>query len=70
MEAQLMRVEEAARCLSLGRSKTYQLVADGELPSVRIGRSVRVPIEGLREWVRHRTVAATAALECEHAADA
>jgi excisionase family DNA binding protein len=51
-EPALLRVEEAARILALGRSKTYELIARGELPSVRIGRAVRVPRNALQEWLR------------------
>ena len=54
MEPGLLRVEEAARYLSLGRSKTYQLVAAGELPAIRIGKSVRVPTSALHDWVQRR----------------
>lgn len=54
MEQALLRVEEAARFLSLGRSKTYALLATGELPVVRIGRSVRVPVAALRRWIEEQ----------------
>ena len=47
----LLRVEEAARRLGLSRSKTYQMVARGELPSVSIGRSRRVRDTDLERWV-------------------
>jgi excisionase family DNA binding protein len=47
----LMRVDEAAEICSLGRSKMYALIAEGEVPCVRIGRAVRVPAEGLRKWI-------------------
>jgi excisionase family DNA binding protein len=50
-EPKLLRVEDAARLLSLGRSKAYELVAAGELPVVRIGRSVRVPAMALDQYV-------------------
>ena len=50
-ERLLYRVEEVAEMLGLGRSKTYQLVASGELPSVRLGRCVRVPVQALRRWI-------------------
>ncbi|MEZ4494689.1 MAG: excisionase family DNA-binding protein [Dehalococcoidia bacterium] len=51
-EALLLSVSEAAQLLGIGRSKTYELVATGELATVRIGRSVRVPraiVEGYVE---------------------
>ena len=47
-ERLLLRVEEVAEMLSLGRSKTYQLIASGVLPGVRLGRCVRVPADALR----------------------
>lgn len=57
MEPGLLRVTEAARFLSLGRSKTYELISGGELPVVRIGRSVRVPVAGLRAWLEAKVTA-------------
>ncbi len=51
----LLRAEEVARRLSLGRSKVFQMLAQGELPAVRIGRSVRVPEQALREWLERQT---------------
>jgi excisionase family DNA binding protein len=38
----LLRIPEAARLLGIGRTTMYQLVAKGEVPVLRIGRSVRV----------------------------
>ncbi len=56
MERILLRIEEVAKELGLGRTKVFELVAAGELPVVRIGRAVRVPRAGLEVWVRERTV--------------
>jgi len=50
----LLRVSEAAELLSVARSKAYAMVKAGELPSVRLGGSVRVPLARLREWVESR----------------
>ncbi|TAK36117.1 MAG: DNA-binding protein [Chloroflexota bacterium] len=47
----LIRVDEAARMCSLGRSKMYEMVAKGLIPSVRIGRAVRIPITALHSWI-------------------
>ena len=55
MEKLLLRPTEAAEVISLGRSKIYDLIAKGVIPSIRIGKSVRVPAEGLREWVKAQT---------------
>lgn len=51
MEPLLVRVEEAARILSLSRSTIYEMMDAGELPSVRRGSARRIPVASLREWV-------------------
>jgi excisionase family DNA binding protein len=51
----LLRVDEAASRLGLARSTVYQLLADGTLPVVRIGRAVRVPLAALDAWVTAQT---------------
>lgn len=47
----LLTVEEAAEALSLGKTKAYELIRDGQLSTVRIGRARRVPIEALDAFV-------------------
>lgn len=51
----LLKAEEAATLLRIGRSTVFELMATGELPSVKIGRSVRIPYAGLLAWVAART---------------
>jgi len=51
IEPLLVRVEEAARILSLSRSTIYEMMDSGELPSVRRGAARRIPVAALREWV-------------------
>ena len=51
MEKLLLKPTEAAEAIGLGRSKTYQLISSGAIPSVRIGKSVRVPVVALRSWI-------------------
>jgi excisionase family DNA binding protein len=50
----LLKVDEAARLLNLGRSTVYLLMAQGELPSVRIRTSRRIPLAALQTWVNDR----------------
>ena len=50
MEKIFAKPEEAADALGIGRSKTYALIASGVIPSVRIGKSIRVPVAALRRW--------------------
>ena len=42
---------ETATELRISRSKVYELLAAGILPSVRIGSSIRVPRAALRDWI-------------------
>ena len=56
VESMLMKAEDVAAALKLGRSKVFTLMASGGLPGVRIGRSVRVPRKALEEWIRSRTL--------------
>ena len=51
MDRILLRPTEVAEATGLGRSKVYELLASGALPSIRIGGSVRVPVAQLREWI-------------------
>jgi excisionase family DNA binding protein len=54
MEKMLLKPTEAAEVIGLGRSKTYELISKGLIPSVRIGKSVRVPVAALRNWVEQQ----------------
>lgn len=55
VEPLLVRVEEAARLLSLSRSTIYEMLDAGELPSIRRGTARRIPTAALREWVARQT---------------
>lgn len=47
----LLTVVETARLLGVGRSTAYELLASGELESVHIGRSRRVPVAAVENYV-------------------
>jgi excisionase family DNA binding protein len=49
-----LKVPEVAKVLRIARSRAYELVADGEIPSVRIGRSVRVSRRELERWLEEQ----------------
>ena len=51
----LLRVEDAARRLSLSRAKVWSLVSSGSLPSIHVGRSRRIVAADLEAWVAART---------------
>jgi len=59
MDAALLTVSEASRFLGIGRSFLYSnLLATGEIPTVRLGRAVRIPKASLDECVARLTGAA------------
>jgi excisionase family DNA binding protein len=47
----LLTPEEAAEALSIGRTKIYQLLSSGFLPSVRIGACRRIPIGAISDLI-------------------
>jgi excisionase family DNA binding protein len=51
----LLRAEEVAAKLSVGRATAYEMMAGGLLPTVKIGRSVRVPLRALEAWVEEHS---------------
>ena len=48
MDTLLCSVPDAARALGLGRSKIYELIAEGRLETVTIGRRRLVRVESVR----------------------
>jgi excisionase family DNA binding protein len=49
-----LKVPEVAEVLRIARSRAYELVGEGEIPSVRIGRSVRVSRRELDRWLEEQ----------------
>ena len=47
----LLTIVDAARRLGIGRSKFYELISDGEIEVVKIGRCARVPAEAVEQYV-------------------
>lgn len=54
MQKALLTLEEAAAILSLSPRTLSRLIRDGEIPTVRIGRLVRVRTSDLHSWVERR----------------
>lgn len=59
----LLRVDEAARLLGIGTTLAYELVGQGRLPHVRLGRAVRVPRRALEAWIAANTSGAAVRTE-------
>ena len=54
----LVPVNDGARIIGLGRSKFYELVAEGRLPLVKIGRRSLVSLVALQEFANSLAKAA------------
>ena len=51
MDAILVSVEEAAHRLSMSQSKVYDLVLSGQIESIKVGRSRRVLVAGIDDFI-------------------
>lgn len=47
----LMTPLEASKALAISPRKLWSLTASGEIPCVRLGRSVRYSVDDLRNWI-------------------
>ncbi len=48
-----LTIREVIEDLGIGRNRVYEMVASGEIPSVRFGeRIVRIPVEDYEAWRR------------------
>lgn len=61
MEKAFYRVSEVSEIIGLGKSLTYRLVAEGQIPSVWLAgcRSRRVPREALNRWIEQQSLSVT-----------
>lgn len=50
-EPHVLTVEEAAKVLRIGRTAAYDAARRGELPVIRVGRSLRVPRHRLEQML-------------------
>ena len=54
----LLRGGEVAEALGISRALAYRWMQNGTLPTVRVSRSVRVPHDGLLDWIKRNTSSA------------
>ena len=48
------RPAEVGEAIGVSRARAYELIAQGVIPSIRIGSSIRVPVEALRAWIEQK----------------
>ena len=54
VERLLYRPVEAAEALGISRSRVYELITSGDIPSIRLAGTLRVPVDGLRRLVKRK----------------
>lgn len=42
---------QVAQMLSLSHRAIYYMIENGELPGVKCGRAVRIPVDALEQWI-------------------
>jgi excisionase family DNA binding protein len=57
VDKMVLRPAQVADALQISRSKSYELIAAGEIPSVLVGGCKRVPVEALRQWIDRQLAA-------------
>jgi excisionase family DNA binding protein len=50
-----LRRRDAARLLGLSERALWTLTNRGDVPHVRLGKSIRYPVEALQTWLQRRT---------------
>jgi excisionase family DNA binding protein len=50
----LLTIPQAAAVLAVGRTTVYELIGAGDLEAVHIGRSARVPVAALEDYVERQ----------------
>lgn len=48
---QVLKVEDIARILSIGRNSAYELVRSGKVRSVKVGRTYRIPYSAVKDYL-------------------
>jgi excisionase family DNA binding protein len=52
----MLSVTEVAALLSVSKMTIYRLINEGEVPAIRVGRSLRVPERAIREYMQEAIV--------------
>ena len=54
VEKLLLRIPEVAQATGFSRSFIYEQIAAGGLKAIRVGRTVRVKADDLKEWIEEQ----------------
>ncbi|MXV19172.1 helix-turn-helix domain-containing protein [Deinococcus xianganensis] len=50
----MLRASQVSQLLQIGRNQVYELARSGQLPSIRLGRTLRFSREGLSTWIKEQ----------------
>jgi excisionase family DNA binding protein len=53
----LLRPEEGADAIGVSRARMYELLAQGAIRSIKVGRARRIPLVELQEWITRELAA-------------
>lgn len=54
-DLEALTVNEVREHLKIGKTKVYELINEGRLASLKIGRSTRIPVPALRDFITEHT---------------
>lgn len=54
VEPLAVRIPLAAQMLGIGKSTLYEMIASGEIETIKVGRSTLVPTDSLRAFLERR----------------
>lgn len=60
-DPRFLTIAEVARLMRISKMTVYRLVHSGELPAARIGRTLRVTEQAVRDYLRSAVVTGAAA---------
>jgi excisionase family DNA binding protein len=60
MQKDMLRASDIAPRLGVTTGRVYQLIAAGEIPAVRLGGAIRIPLEAWEQWLDAQTQRAVA----------
>lgn len=63
-KTRLLRASEVVEMTGWSRAKVYAMAVSGEIPSLRSGRSVRIPLAALEKWIEQNTFGGRASNGC------
>ena len=54
-ENRLLKADEVASILGYSRAKVYRLMQTRSIPTLTLGRNIRVPLRALMQWIEEQT---------------